>query len=204
MKKRTWILSMILTIIFVFSTNGYSLHIIGHPPAVTISINPFYDPSYTNSSEGGTFNALVTFTNNTSSTNFRFFQLQSPGFISFNSISTPNGWDPVLSPAGLRLFGPPVIGTSALAPGASFSFVMNYTFASNISALNAPWSSTGLWSMSGIVGREWMIANNNVLWIQGGYGYSTTLTPEPGTVILLSFGLLGSGFFARRRKKRDS
>ena len=60
MKKRTWILSMILTIVFAFSSNGYS-------QLLSVSINPFIAqpsgmPSYSNNITG-TFNALVTVTN---------------------------------------------------------------------------------------------------------------------------------------------
>ena len=103
-----------------------------------------------------------------------------------------------MSPGGLLLFGPP-----PLAPGASFSFVMNYTFDPGISALNAPWSSTNLWSMSGATAQSYFVGNG-VLFTSGIRGFSTHVAPEPGTVILLGFGLLGSGFFARRRKKRAS
>jgi len=192
MMKRNWILSMILTIMFAFSTNGYSLHLI------TVTINPTIDPLYGNNITGGTFNALVTVTN-TSSTTYQYFQLQTEPFISFNSISTlSNSWSSALSAGGLQLFGPP-----PLAPGASFSFVMNYTFASGISALNAPWSSTSVWSMNGTVAHAY-VEIGGFIYTQGSQSFSTGVIPEPGTIILLGFGLLGLGFFTRMRKKRDS
>ena len=199
MKKPIWMLLMILTIIFAFSTNGYSQTIL------SVTINPYVHPNYTSSTTGGTFYALVTVSNN-SLNSLASFTLYGEGFLSFNSanpthnspLPLPTGWNSLVvsiaSGQGLRLYGP------ALAPGASLSFYMNYTFASNTSALNAPWSSGSQWGMLGeaevyyyVGGKEGVIVTP-----------PAKVIPEPGTIMLLGFGLLGSGFFARRRKKRDS
>lgn len=189
MKKRSWMLLMIVTIVFAFSTNGYSLHLI------TVTINPTLDPLYSNNNTG-TFSALVTVTNY-SNLSLQYFQLQSinAAQLSFNSTSgIPGGWYSAFPSTGsgqlLSIWGP------ALTPGSSFSFYMNYTLFTPAS--NVTWGSGGLWSMNGVAAGEYP---------DGGFGFtgfSSTVIPEPGTVILLGFGLLGTGFFARRRKKRDS
>ena len=192
MKKRIWMLSMMLTIIFAFSSNGYSLH------TISVLINPFLDPNYSNSSTG-TFNALVTVTNTSNSIYYQYFALQTETFLQFNSVSAiSNNWSPVVSGGELSLLGPPDF--AALAPGESFSFWMNYTLTTSASsALTLGlWSSTNMWAMNGYVVEDPYIG------FTSNQPFSTGVIPEPGTVILLGFGLLGLGFFTRMRKKRDS
>ena len=165
-----------------------------------VHLNPFIDPAYTNTATGFTGDLLVTVVNLNTGTSLDYMTLVftdafGSGFLTVNSlVSAPtNGW--AFSVLGTSIIEVENIGLAGptLDSGSTFSFIINYTFAAGVSAETAPWGSFGLWSVNG-------------LFAQSPFGqptdsFSTAVSPEPGTVILLGTGLVGLRLWARRRKK---
>ncbi len=150
--------------------------------SVSVTANPFVTPGYDiNATTSGVVEYYIL--NKSSSTSFLdqlYLNFESDVFTSF-STSTP----------GFSVSGMQIVGTGlSLAPGESITLTVNYTLSGPAAILD--WDEGGPWE------QGWAALGTDPMYFTGG---STSLTPEPNTLLLLGAGLFGLGARARRRKK---
>ena len=149
---------------------------------VSVTVNPFVTPGYDiNATTSGTVEYYIV--NNSSSTsilNDFYLTFESDVFSSFSTTTS-----------GFTVNGVQIVGTGlALNPGESITLTVSYTLSGPASTLN--WDEGGPWE------QGWVAVGSNPPYFVGG---STSLTPEPNTLLLLGAGLFGLGARARKRKK---
>ena len=169
---------------------------LGAPHSFAIPVEGIVDPgSNWTTTLAGT--ATYSFTNLMGGSNSPFVGLSltfdgnvfNLGATGVNNSSVSSGWSflgsPTLTIPGMSTYEFALLGGAPIAAGSSLSFTANYSLLGN--SLSNPWQ------------QAFTVAYLGSPWLGGG---STTLTPEPGSLILLGSGLASLGLWRRKHEAK--
>lgn len=195
MMKKLLIVLMALMLACLFSTS----YVQAYP---FIEVEGYVSPgSYVNNGDGtSTFSEisyLFTVTTADFGAEMDFLSLEFESDV-FDSVGTLSGINPAdwttatLTSSSGSVYQIASAGTT-LGAGQSLSFTMQDVVLFN-DALSNPllWQEGQFWAQSFVAGDT----------LGGSDGGSTAATPEPGTLLLLSSGFMGAGYFLRHKIRR--